>query len=48
MGGENHRRVRRVGIPGGKAIADRLTELAEGVQVADHNTDRGLAARLRS
>jgi hypothetical protein len=34
------------GIPGGKAIADRLTELAGGVK-SPIDTDRGLAARLR-
>jgi hypothetical protein len=34
------------GILGGKAIADRLTELAEGVK-SPIDTDRGLAARLR-
>lgn len=34
------------GIPGGKAIADRLTELADGVK-SPITTDRGLAARLR-
>lgn len=34
------------GIPGGKAIADRLTELADGVR-SPITTDRGLSARLR-
>ncbi|MGW0163546.1 hypothetical protein ACWDUN_29915 [Mycobacterium sp. NPDC003323] len=34
------------GIPGGQAISDRLTELAEGVK-SPVTTDRGLSARLR-
>lgn len=34
------------GIPGGQAIAARLTELANGVK-SPVDTDRGLAARLR-
>lgn len=34
------------GIPGGQAIANRLTELANGVK-SSVDTDRGLAARLR-
>lgn len=34
------------GIHGGQAIADRLTELANGVK-SPIDTDRGLAARLR-
>ncbi|MEV0344054.1 hypothetical protein AB0H49_34095 [Nocardia sp. NPDC050713] len=46
MGGKITGSAGASGIPGGQAIADRLTELAEGVR-SPITTDRGLAARLR-
>lgn len=46
MGGKITGGLGASGIPGGKAIAERLTELAQGVK-SPVDTDRGLAARLR-
>ncbi|WP_227985581.1 hypothetical protein [Nocardia spumae] len=46
MGGKINGGSGASGIPGGKAIADRLTELAEGVKSPIHYRS-GLAARLR-